>query len=246
MKTQAELRTKLRAALARIVNVQENEITNAFSLDIQKFHSSAGSVILSNVVKKIYKQKVDCSGVKTLGELMARIEGKDEALISKSEGAPEVLPEAKPGAAVPKQHVLSQDTPERLPQYQAIPESIPGAFTCGIDIQDVSIFPEAQDYWSEPFYRDNFTDEEIAHCATASFPRQHFAARWCIKESLKKNASVFLSLPFKYIQVKKRDDGSIFVECFFKEKWQPVAGTCSMSHSEQFAVGMVMVVGYER
>jgi hypothetical protein len=177
-----DMQTKLKAAIAKTLNVSEEDITDQFSLDIQKFKSSAGSVILSNIVKKICKQKINCSGVKDFGDLLARLESNDRgtALITEQKESG-VIPEVSSG--------IVSDIP--VPENSAFPANMPGTFTCGIDIQDISIFPETDDYWTEPFYQENFTGEEIAYCAAAGFPRQHFAARWCIKEALRKNGPAF-------------------------------------------------------
>jgi phosphopantetheine--protein transferase-like protein len=218
MDTQAALKT----AIAKIANVDESAITENFSLDIPRFRSSAGSVILSNIIKKICKQSVNCAGVKTFGELL---------LLGNAGSA---IDGAAPVDVSPE--TLSPDR-EKPP----VAVSAMAGMSCGIDIQDISIFPESSDYWVEPFYTDNFTEEEIAYCATAPSPRKHFASRWCVKESLRKNSPAFLALPFKSIQVKKQRDGSVFVEVYTHGTWRRINGTCSMSGSEQFAVGMVIV-----
>jgi phosphopantetheinyl transferase (holo-ACP synthase) len=217
MDTQAALKT----AIAKIANVDESAITDDFSLDIPRFRSSAGSVILSNMVKKICKQSVNCAGVKTFGELL---------LLGNAAPA---LDSAAPAAAPAETPLPDIEKPPAIP--------VMAGMSCGIDIQDISIFPESSDYWVEPFYTDNFTEEEIAYCATVPFPRKHFASRWCIKEALRKNSPAFLALPFKSIQVKKQRDGGIFVEVYTHGTWRRINGTCSMSGSEQFAVGMVIV-----
>jgi phosphopantetheine--protein transferase-like protein len=222
----------LRKAIAKILNENVNSITDIFSLDVSKLNSSAGSVILSNVVKKTYKQKIDCTGVKTFGELLSKIENTD----------------ARNGGANNNDAQKSEieDVHQSVPSsYQAVPQSTPVSIgvgiSCGIDIQDISIFPEAADYWSEHFYEDNFTGEEIAYCVSAPLPRLHFAARWCVKEALKKSSPIFLTLPFKSIQIKKEPDGNVSIEVFLNGEWQKVTGSCSMSSSGQFAVGMVIV-----
>jgi phosphopantetheine--protein transferase-like protein len=156
--------------------------------------------------------------------------GKDTAAIARQQG-PETTPEISAGI-VPN---------TSAPENRDPPATMPGAFTCGIDIQDIAIFPEAIDYWTEPFYQENFTGEEIAYCVATRFPRQHFAARWCVKEALRKNSSAFLSLPFTAIQIKKRQDGSVFVETCAGGTWRRTAASCSMSHTEHYAVGMVVL-----
>ncbi|MDR3312755.1 MAG: 4'-phosphopantetheinyl transferase superfamily protein, partial [Spirochaetaceae bacterium] len=195
-----DAQAKLKAAIAKTLNIPESEISGAFSLDIQKFRSSAGTVILSNMVKKIYKQKINCAGIKTFGELVSYLEGTDVPTIVEQNGA-EPLPPPVPVAAAPGSHVA--------PLPHAPPASISGTVSCGIDIQDISVFPVAEDYWTEPFYQEHFTGEEIAYCATAAFPCQHFAARWCVKEALRKTGPAFLPLPFNAMQVKKQQDGSV-------------------------------------
>jgi phosphopantetheinyl transferase (holo-ACP synthase) len=220
-----DIQAALKTAIAKAANVDESAITGDFSLDIPRFRSSAGSVILSNMVKKICKQSVNCAGVKTFGELLS-------------------LGNAVPAIDSVAPVDVHAETP--LPDIEkppAAPFAVSAMASCGIDIQDISIFPESSDYWVEPFYIDNFTEEEIAYCATASFPRKHFASRWCIKEALRKNSPAFLALPFKSIQVKKQRDGSVFVEVYTHGAWWRINGTCSMSGSEQFAVGMVIVWG---
>jgi phosphopantetheinyl transferase (holo-ACP synthase) len=220
MDTQKALKT----AIANIANVDESAITEDFSLDIPKLKTSAGSVILSNVVKKICKQNVNCDGVKTFGELL---------LLGNAVPAPGQIDGATPVA-------VHAETP--APDTEKSPAApVPADMRCGIDIQDISIFPESGDYWVEPFYTDNFTEEEIAYCVTTPFPRKHFASRWCVKEALRKNSPAFLALPFKSIQVKKQRDGSILVEVYTHGAWRRINGMCSMSGSEQYAVGMVIV-----
>jgi phosphopantetheine--protein transferase-like protein len=218
-----DIQTALKMAIAKIANVDESAITEDFSLDIPKLRTSAGSVILSNVVKKICKQNVNCADVKTFGELL--LLGNAVPAIKQIDGA------------APDVHA---ETPA-LDMEKSSVAPVPAGMSCGIDIQDIAIFPECSDYWVEPFYTDNFTEEEIAYCATTPFPRKHFASRWCVKEAFKKNSPAFLALPFKSIQVKKQRDGSILVEIYTHGVWRRINGTCSMSSSEQYAVGMVIV-----
>jgi phosphopantetheine--protein transferase-like protein len=219
----------LKAAIAKILNVSESSITDTFSLDIQKLKSSAGAMILQNVVKKIYKKTVNCNGVTDFGDLLSRITDTD---ISNGDQAEIHEIKIKPEIAVPVEQTISSDMP------------FPTAFgvSCGIDIQDISIFPESDDYWLEPFYKDNFTDEEIAYCAAdTTLARFHFAARWCVKEALKKTGQKYLNLSFKSIQVKKHQDGSVFLEILSDGLWHRVSGTCSMSFSGNTAIGLSVV-----
>src|SRR5262245_8514470 len=57
-----------------------------------------------------------------------------------------------------------------------------GNLACGLDVEQVSKFPVAPDYWTHEFYVNTFTRTEIAYCTRQADPRPHFAARWCAKE----------------------------------------------------------------
>jgi len=214
---------KLKLALAEMLGINKNEITDFYSLDIPKFKSSAGSIILSNVVKKVYGQKVDCSKIKTFMELVAKAEGLNDIQDTKTDSK---AISAQPVTAI----------------YEPASVNTTGMLKCGIDIQDIAIFPKSDDYWSEQFYKDNFTNEEIAYCVSTSHPRQSFAARWCLKEALHKCGPEFYSLPLLNIQIKKLPDGSVCLEICLSGEWQRVSCSCSISHSESYAVGMVILL----
>jgi holo-[acyl-carrier protein] synthase len=72
---------------------------------------------------------------------------------------------------------------------------------CGIDLESPEQFPLEADYWESEFYRANFSRAEIAYCMAQADPRQHFAARWCAKESLKKCDAQYVSLEMNRIEV---------------------------------------------
>jgi len=202
----------LARALGKILNRREEDIGESFSLEVPKLKSSAGSVILRNVVKKVCQRDMDCSGVETFGDLLRKIEGgasgPEEGAASPAAAMPPAVsggtehgPEAGGASEAPEQPAAGPGGVNGLP-----PGGLNG-LACGIDIQDFSLFPEAEDYWTDPFYREHFTDEEIAYCAASEDPRGHFAVRWCVKEALKKCGPLFLALPFQDIQVRKRRDG---------------------------------------
>ena len=110
---------------------------------------------------------------------------------------------------------------------------------CGIDIQEIDIFPEAADCWSESFYTDNFTPDEIAYCITADSPRHSFAARWCLKEALHKCGSEYYDIPLSDIRSVRTDSGMLRVEIKDNGVWKQLPYACSISHADDYAVGMV-------
>lgn len=229
-------RDKLKKMIAGTLKVNESDITDDFSLRVQKFKTSAGSVILGNMVKKVYGRKVDCRNVATFGELIARIEGE----------APEgTVPAAE---TADNTDALKAGTDSNAGNKTAKGDKAPariirsGSFrpVCGIDIQEIDIFPETDDYWSDSFYTDNFTKDEIAYCITAPMPRHSFAARWCIKEALHKCGPEYFDLPLIDIQSVRLESGELRVEIRDKNgEFIRLPFACSLSHADNYAVGMV-------
>ena len=223
---------KLKKMIAGTLGVSETDINGDFSLKVQKFKTSAGSVILGNMVKKAFGKKVDCRNVATFGELLERIEGTagDKTQISE-----EAVAEDKPPTAD-----TVYTAADRTEEASYVKKS--GSFrpVCGIDIQEIAVFPETDDYWSDSFYTDNFTPDEIAYCITASEPRHSFAARWCLKEALHKCGERYYDIPLKDIQAVKLKTGELRVEIRDDDgSFKRLPFACSVSHADNYAVGMV-------
>ena len=118
-------------------------------------------------------------------------------------------------ATAPVAPAVLADGPQR-------PASMPAAFAsgaamenvaCGIDLESPEQFPIEADYWESEFYRANFSRTEIAYCMVQVDPPQHFAARWCAKESLKKCDSQYLSLEMNRIEVALDESGRPALYC---------------------------------
>ncbi len=82
-----------------------------------------------------------------------------------------------------------------------MPGLVPENLACGIDVESPESLPLETDYWKSEFYRANFSPVEIAYRIAQVDPRQHFAARWCAKESLKKCDARYLSLEMNRLEV---------------------------------------------
>ena len=213
---------ELKQRIADILKVNVASIDNGFPLNQGRLKTSAGTLILSNAIKKIYGKSVNCKNVSSFGELMSRINGEEVAadLASKT----------------------NVDSPCSATKLVATNNS--GLPVCGIDIQEIDVFPESDDYWKEDFYTDNFTKDEIAYCVLADSPRHSFAARWCVKEALHKCGAVYYNIPLIDIQVAQNKDGLLRVELREGDNWTVLPLSCSLSHAENYAVGMVTgVVG---
>jgi phosphopantetheine--protein transferase-like protein len=109
---------------------------------------------------------------------------------------------------------------------------------CGIDIEPVESLPEAGDFWSHPFYMDNFSPAEIAECVRDAAPRERFAARWCAKEALLKCDPSYRAVPLAGIELRKDGGGAPRLHDVATGAALPVA--VSISHAGGFAAAVVV------
>lgn len=217
---------ELKKLVGEVLKVNTADINDSFVLKTGKLKTSAGSVILSNIVKKIYGVKIDCKQASTFGELRNLIDG------SGTEDSP-----------VENGYVESVRS-EPIDSGEIINSQFINPLVCGVDIQEIEIFPDAEDYWTESFYTENFTKDEIAYCVTAASPKHSFAARWSAKEALHKCGLKYYNLPFSSIKVVKNKDGSVKLEVLEHGVWKRLPFSCSISHADSYAVAMV--TGFER
>ena len=79
----------------------------------------------------------------------------------------------------------------------------------GIDVESIDSIPDAEDYFSEQFFVDNFSKKEIAYCSRQDNPKQCFAGRFAIKEAVYKATSGLCGKDFSKVEVVKNDNGSL-------------------------------------
>ena len=219
---------EMKTLIAGTLRISADNIDDNFSLKRGKLKTSAGAVILANIVKKVYGQKVDCKKLSTFGELKALVEGEPQEVTADYNVSDDMNQESEI---------------ETIEENSAVDTPVTGHLVCGIDIQEIDIFPSVDDYWTESFYTDNFSKDEIAYCVTCASPRHSFAARWCIKEALHKCGAKYYNIPLCDIQISKNRDGSVRLEVMKNGDWKALSLTCSMSHADNYAVGMV--TGFE-
>jgi phosphopantetheine--protein transferase-like protein len=56
----------------------------------------------------------------------------------------------------------------------------------GIDIEARSSLPDTDDFRTHPFYADNFTARELAHCLERPDPKESLCGLWAAKEAIRK------------------------------------------------------------
>jgi holo-[acyl-carrier protein] synthase len=116
-----------------------------------------------------------------------------------------------------------------------------GISAIGHDIEEIASLPETTDYRAEPFYRSHFTAREIEYCMRSTNPRQHFAARFCAKEALRKCGPMFAALDPRSIEVVNTESGQPTLQISqLHDSFYPRV-FLSLSHSEQLASAFVIV-----
>jgi phosphopantetheine--protein transferase-like protein len=178
-------------------------------------------MILQSVVRSATGKTASTAGVRTFGELVARVTG---------EAAPNGAPTEAPPPAATTHRANGSPAEAQLAMVG-----------CGVDIEEVATMPASLDYWAHDFYTTHFSPEEIAYCVAQPDPRPHFAARWCAKEALKKASPLYLPLALADIQVVRHPSGSVGLQVRSAGGWHDAPAAVSLSHSEQSAIGLVIL-----
>ena len=90
-------------------------------------------------------------------------------------------------------------------------EDLPNNIPCsvGIDIESIEVIPDAEDFYTEQFFLDNFSKKEIAYCTRQNNSRRCFAGRFAIKEAIFKATNGLCGNDFSKVEIEKKSDGSI-------------------------------------
>ncbi|WP_128895453.1 holo-ACP synthase [Longirhabdus pacifica] len=122
----------------------------------------------------------------------------------------------------------------------------------GVDIQDITQFEQTLQRQGEHFIQKVFTSHEIQYCKKQHTPSQHFAARWAVKEAFYKAMSEEMQrirYHFRGMEIRKREDGKPYLQFYdvVKERMEslPFQTDISLSHSGQYAIGMVILYRYD-
>ena len=160
------------------------------------------------------------SNLVSVDEVLAMAQGRDASVAS---------PSAQPIAtnrAVAAQRVLPRAAP---------PRTAPVMLGLGIDIQAKSKMPKASDYRTDPFYKRNFTDRELAHCIEKADPLESFTGIWAAKEAILKAGAAARS-----------DSGELaHIEVAYEASGAPTHPGCllSISHEADLAVAVCIRCG---
>jgi len=132
---------------------------------------------------------------------------------------------------------ISQPVQKSIPVNVSIPVNINVPTTgsnsdleIGIDIESISNLPAVNDYREDPFYKTNFTTNEITYCILKPSPIESFAGLFCLKEALCKTNENFRKIPFNQIEITHTTEG--------KPSFRGYA--LSVSHTKDVATGVAI------
>jgi phosphopantetheine--protein transferase-like protein len=201
----------LREVVAGLCKCAPESIQADSSLDVPALRGSLKkAVLIASIRRHLGKDCMAAASAKTFAELEALVEGKAQPSPS--------APEAK--AALPADAKVSA----------------PFRAACGIDLEPVASLPETSDYAGHGFYQENFSPEEIAYCSRQAKPREHFAARWCAKEALKKCDPAFRDARSCELELVRSESGVVSFRC----RGKALPHAVSISHTAETAAAMVV------
>jgi phosphopantetheine--protein transferase-like protein len=217
---------ELRAVVASFLKVDVATLTPDFDLR-QKLQNSVARGGLDAVIRRrLNKTCPEVYTVRTFGQLAAAVLGD-----SHSNGTGEGTGQFD--------QAVNGSIPDQSASLNSI-QAMPAGVDCGVDVECPANLPVERDYWESDFYRAHFTPREIAYCVEQEDPRQHFAARWCAKEALKKCDPSLRSLEMHHLELAADEHGKphLFRVSDAGTTLLPVA--VSLSHSNQLALAFVV------
>lgn len=108
----------------------------------------------------------------------------------------------------------------------------------GIDIEMVESFRGTVDVQGDSSFKRLFTPSEMAYCMLQEDPPQHFAARFCAKEAIRKCGRIFIDLPYHQIEICHKENGEPYVRILGEEL---KSVSISLSHTTEFAVASAIL-----
>ena len=103
----------------------------------------------------------------------------------------------------------------------------------GIDIEEISRFRGALS--NRELLKNVFSEREVDYCRAKPNPERHLAARFCAKEAVIKATGT--KAGFSQIELLNDKSGKPFI-CIKGRRSKKIR--CSISHSEKYAVALVI------
>lgn len=198
---------KIKEIVSLFLKVPASSITSESSIEAKAF---PGSISFARMVASLRKIGVSINNemkLKTFGELL-KLNGLQNDLI-----ANEII-------KTNSSNVLSNGKEKSGNDIENI----------GIDIQSMSEIPDVADFHEDLFFKENYSEKEIAHCLLQNNPRNSFAGLWAIKEAIVKADITIKKNKFNSIEISHNTEGKPVHPQF----------SLSCSHSGDYAIGLAI------
>ena len=230
----------LRSLVAQFWTVDPTVVTDALLFDkshIRNMSSIRFFRFIAAVESNLGVRLADPAAITSYGALRQALgfSAAEAPAVAQTAAAPSASapPSAKPAPA-----------PAR-PAPAVRPSAGAPSFALGHDIEEIASLPVTENYRADAFYTSNFTETEIAYCAASTNPRQHFAARFCAKEALRKCGALFASLNLRDIEVVNDPAGAPSIRILDQRVAAGLNGASlhvSLSHSPTLASAVIAMV----
>lgn len=201
----------MKEIIAQFLQVEANSITTGTLINRQALKSSI-------FVHRMYGKLADAgfvvndySNINTFGELLEKLEGKSQNLKSETTNDNITI-----------QQFNNQSNTQHLTPNTQI----------GIDIEQISSLPKTNDYRTEGFYTDNFSDKEISYCILQPNPAASFAGLFAAKEAIVKANNQYKNTKYNQLVITHNSSG----------KPEFAGMNISISHTEDTAVAVAVQI----
>ncbi|HEV2696317.1 MAG TPA: 4'-phosphopantetheinyl transferase superfamily protein [Verrucomicrobiae bacterium] len=209
---------KIRSVVARFFNVSEATVTEDFPFPLERLNASIGRATFHAAIKRMAGADLPSAfTAKTFRELLGLV----------------VAPVSAGASAT-----VAPAVPASVSLMKNLPMSGAGV---GIDIESLDELPVAADFWSEPFYVENFTPVEIAYCQRQADPRTSFCGLWCAKEAARKCSPEFFGLHPLDLEILHDVQGRPFL-AILRDKRRLGIPNCDLSISHTHSMGAAVCV----
>jgi len=123
--------------------------------------------------------------------------------------------------------------PESAAALPTIARGSETSFRVGVDVESVKAMPVVLDYWNDDFYKNTFTNQEIAYALLQTSTQASFAAMWCAKEALRKTDAELRQADWQRLEVVHDSNGkpNLMVDGL-------ACGALSLSHTDEIAIAI--------
>ena len=200
---------KLKKRLAAFLGIGPAEVTSSTVIDRR---AVKGSIMVHRMYSILAREGFDIPGGKpyaTFGDLVRALSG---------------------GKTNPEDDSVADKSLLSMPQILDISVLNSISLAVGIDIEMVANMPIVNDFREDSFYRQNFSEREIAYCILQQEPRQSLAGKFCAKEAIIKADNSWKNTPFNQIEILNSADGNPRFKGF----------SLSISHTPDYAIAIAL------